>query len=174
MDELRRPEGIERKHVHEAGGSIFRRWPFGLGGLAIVLAPAFLGVYGSDARLSHDGSGVHLEVDGPGRARNGEFFELVLNVEAQRDVRDVVVLIGADLLRDVTVNTLLPDPSEHGFRDGSYEFHFADLAAGESLEVKLDAQINPAHTPTANQGTIAVADGETVLAEVFYVMEVLP
>lgn len=174
MDALHRPDGVERKHVHEAGGSVLRRWPFGLGSLAIVLAPAFFGLYGSDARLSRDGRGVHLEVDGPGRVRNGEFFELVMNVEAQRDVRDVVILIGADLLRNITVNTLLPDPSEHGFRDGSYEFHFGNLAVGDSLEVKLDGQINPGHIPTANQGTIAVADGEAVLVEVFYVMEVLP
>jgi len=174
MDDLPRPGGIEHKHIHEARGSIFRRWPFGLGGLAIVLAPAFFGMYGSDTRLVGAGSGVQLEVEGPGRARNGEFFELVLDVEALRDVQDLVVLVGADLLRDVTVNTVLPDPSEYGFRNGSYEFHFGRLASGASLKVKLDAQINPGHTPSANEATIAVADGESVLAKVFYVMEVLP
>jgi hypothetical protein len=174
MDDLPRPGGIEHKHIHEASGSIFRRWPFGLGGLAIVLAPAFFGVYGSDTKLIGAGNGVQLEVEGPGRARNGEFFELVLKVEAQRDVQDLVVLIGADLLRDVTVNTFLPDPSDYGFRDGSYELRFGRLAAGEGLEVKLDAQINPGHTASANEDTIAIADGESVLANVFYVMEVLP
>jgi hypothetical protein len=174
MDDLPRPGGIEHKHIHEAGGSIFRRWPFGLGILAIILAPAFFGVYGSDTKLEGRGSGVQFEVEGPGRTRNGEFFELILNVEAQRDVQDLVILIGVDLLRDVTVNTLLPDPSEHGFRDGSYEFAFGRLAAGESLEVKLDAQINPGHMPSANEDTIAVADGESELAKVLYVMEVLP
>jgi hypothetical protein len=40
--------------------------------------------------------------------------------------------------------------------------------------VKLDAQINPGHTASANEDTIAIADGESVLANVFYVMEVLP
>jgi hypothetical protein len=172
MDDL--PDGIEQRHIHEASGSIFRRWPFGLGGLMIILAPAFFGVYGSDTTLATADNGVLLEVEGPGRIRNGEFFELLLSVEAHRDIHDLVVLVGADLLLDATVNTLLPDPSEHGFRDGSYEFRFGQLAAGESLEVKIDAQINPDHTPSANDDTISVADGESVLAKVFYVMEVLP
>lgn len=174
MDDLPHPAGVERKHVHEASGSVFHRGPFGLGALAIILAPAFFGVYGSDTKLAAAGNGVRFDVEGPGRTRNGEFFELTLSVEAQRNLQDLIVLIGADLLRDVTVNTLLPDPSEHGFRDGSFEFRFGQLAAGESLNLKLDAQINPGHAPSANQGTIAVADGETVLAKVSYVMEVLP
>lgn len=174
MENLRRPEGIEHKHVHEASGSRFRRSPFGLGGLALLLAPAFFGVYGSNTQLAESGGGVQLEVEGPGRARNGEFFELVLRIAAQKDVRDAVVLIGADLVQDVTVNTLWPDPSEQGFRDGSYELHLGALAAGDNLQVKLDGQINPGHAPTANKGRIAVADGNAVLVELFYVMEVLP
>jgi hypothetical protein len=174
MDNLPRPDGVERKHIHQARGSVLSRWPFGLFGLGVLLAPAFFGIYGSNTKLAGAGSGVQLELEGPGRARNGEFFELLVNIQAQRDIRDVVVLIGADLLRDVTVNTLLPDPSEHGFRDGSYEFHFGRLPAGESIKVKLDAQINPGHTPSANADTVEVADGETPLAKVFYVMEVLP
>ena len=174
MDGRARPQGIEHRHIHEAKGSIFRRWPFGLAALAVVLSPAFFGVYGSKATLAGIGTGVSFTVEGPRRIRNGEFFELVLNIEAQRRVEDAVVLLGAPLFRDMTINTLLPDPSEHGFRNGSFEFRFGALDAGESLLVKLDGQVNPGHTSSANEGAIAVADGETILATVDYAMEVLP
>lgn len=174
MNQPAEPEGIEHKHIHEAKGSIFRRWPFGLAALAVVLSPAFFGVYGSNATLAGTGTDLEFAVEGPRRIRNGEFFEITVNVDAREDLEDVVVLIGASLFRDMTINTLLPDPSEHGFRNGSFEFHFGPLVAGESLQVKVDGQVNPAHTPSANRGVIAVADGETVKAKVDYAVEVLP
>jgi hypothetical protein len=174
MDDLARPEGIEHRHIHAASGSIFRRWPFGLGGLAIVLVPAFFGVYGNDATLEADASEVRFTVEGPARIRNGEFFEITVAVEAKQNIEDLVMLVGSGLLRDVTVNTLLPDPSEHGFRDDSFEFRFGPLNAGERLQVKIDSQINPDHTPSVNGDTIAVADSEEVLATVDYAIEVLP
>lgn len=174
MDNLARPEGIEQSHIHEAGGSIFRRWPFGLAGLAAVLALAFFGVYGKHGQRAASGNEALLRVEGPERLRNGEFFEMVLTVRAQNDIQDLVVLVASDVWRDVTVNTLLPDPSEHGFRDGSYEFRFGPLGAGETLNVKVDAQINPSHTPSVNEGTIEIADGDMVVATLNYAMEVLP
>jgi hypothetical protein len=174
MDNLARPDGIEQHHIHEAQGSLLLRWPFGFAGLAILLAPAFFGVYGEYRRLAASGEAVEFSVEGPGRIRNGEFLEIILSIEARRDIRDVVVLVGADLWRDITVNTLLPDPAEHGFRDGAYEFRFGPLSAGEILNVKVDGQINPHHTPSVNEGRIDIADGDAVLATVNYAMEVLP
>ena len=174
MDHLASPDGIEHKHIHEAQGSVFRRWPVGLAGLALVLLPAFFGVYGRHDIVTAAGNDVRFTVEGPHRVRNGEFLEMVLHVEAQSAIQDLVVLVGADLLRNMTVNTLLPDPAEHGFRNGSFEFRFGRLGAGETLQVKVDAQINPGHTPSTNKDSIAVADGEQILAAVDYAMEVLP
>ena len=174
MDNLVRPDGIEPRHIHEAGGAIARRWPFGLAALGLILALAFFGAYGRHDRLTGSGDEVAVVVHAPLRIRNGEFFEMVLDVEARRDIEDLVVLVGADLWRDVTVNTLLPDPSEHGFRDGFYEFRFGRLAAGERLRVKVDGQVNPSHAPSANKGAIEIADGEVTLTTVDYAMEVLP
>lgn len=174
MNERTRPQGIERKHIHEAKGSTFRRGPFGLAALALVLAPAFFDVYGSKLELAGAGTGLRFTVEGPARLRNGEYFEMILNIEAENAVEDTVVLIGAPLLRDITVNTLLPDPSAQSFRDGSFEFRFGPLGAGENLVVKLDGQVNTSHTPSANEGAIAVAEGEIIVATVDYAMEVLP
>ncbi|HLU05013.1 MAG TPA: hypothetical protein VKZ91_00525 [Woeseiaceae bacterium] len=174
MNEQARPDGIEHRHVHEAQGSILRRRPFGLAALTLVLLPAFFGVYGSKAIVVGTGPEVRLTVEGPSRIRNGEYLEIILNIEAQSQVEEAVVLVGASLLRDITVNTLLPTPSEQGFRDDSFEFRFGRLDASDRLNVKIDAQINTNHTPSASEGAIAVADGETMLTKVDYAIEVLP
>lgn len=151
-----------------------RRWPFSLGGLGVLLGLGFFGVYGADTRLAGAGNSVELVVEGPGRIRNGEFFEMILSVATKRDISDLVVLIDADLWREVTVNTLLPDPSGHGFRRNAFEFRFGALNAGESLLIKVDGQINPSLTLSAHEGPISVADGDAVLTAVTYAMEVLP
>ena len=174
MGDLARPEGIEPRHVHEASGSLVRRRPFDLAGLGLLLGLGFFGFYGADASHTASADGVELAVEGPGRIRNGEFFEMSISVATTRDIADVVILIDTDVWRDVTVNTLLPDPAEHGFRDDAFEFRFGALNAGESLHFKIDGQINPSLALYAHEGAIYVGDGDAVLAAVTYAMEVLP
>lgn len=174
MNDPARPDGIEPHHIHEAHGSLLVRWPFNLAGLAILLALAFVGVFGTAARIVGKGDRVSLAVEGPVRIRNGNFYETVLTVETRRDIRDLVILIDKAIWYEVTVNTILPEPSEQGFHDGSFELHFGRLAADDKLVVKFSAQINSGRRPSTNAGKIAVADGDIVLATVDYAMEVLP
>lgn len=174
MDESARPDGIEHHHVHEARGSLFVRWPFSLAGLGALLVLAFMGVFGADGRLDGAGDGVSLAVQGPVRIRNGSFYDTILTVETRRDIRELVLMVDKDAWYEVTVNTLLPEPSEYGFHDGSYELRFGRLPAGDSLVVKISAQINSGRQPSTNAGQIAVADGDVVLTRVDYRLEVLP
>jgi hypothetical protein len=74
----------------------------------------------------------------------------------------------------MTVNTLLPDPSEQGFANGAFSFNYGKLDGGESLLVKIDGQVNPSHGPSENEGDIFIADDHTTLAGVNFKIEVLP
>lgn len=168
------PAGIESRHIHRAEGTRFQRWPFGTAALGVLLALSFFGVYGDDQKLSDSGEDVQFVVQGPSVIRNGEFFEMMLQVEAGRDIQNLVVLVEPDLWRDMTVNTLLPDPSEQGFVNGAFVFEFGRLGGGKSLLVKIDGQVNPSHGPSANKGEISIADDRTTLASVNFEMEVLP
>jgi hypothetical protein len=174
MDESTRPEGIEHRHIHDARGSLFARWPFSLVCLGALLAVALAGGFGADARLTGTGNDVALTLDGPIRIRNGNFYDTVLTVETGRDIRDLVVLVDQDVWYEVTVNTVLPEPSEYGFRDGFFELRFGRLSAGDSLVLKISAQINSGRNPSTNAGQIALADGDVVLATIDYALEVLP
>ena len=174
MLELPRPDGIQPKHIHDARGSRLRRWPVGLVGLGILLALSFFGVFGAGARIVATGDKVKLILDSPSHIRNGMFFETVITIETERDLRDAVILVDKELWREVTVNTILPEPTEHGFRDGAFEFRYGPLSADERLVVKVALQINSGHRPSANEGSVALADGDAILTTLNYAMEVLP
>jgi len=174
MLESPRPDGIEPKHIHDARGSRLRRWPVGLVGLGVLLALSFFGVFGAGARMVATGEQVELIVDSPSHIRNGMFFETVITIETERDLRDAVILVDKDLWREVTVNTILPEPTEYGFREDAFEFRYGPLTAEERLVIKVALQVNSGHGPSANQGSVALADGDAILATLNYAMEVLP
>jgi hypothetical protein len=174
MNDLHCPEGIESRHVHEEAHGSLHGWPGGLTVLGILLAAALVGIFGGETRLTGAGNGLEVVVDGPVRIRNGEVLEMRLMVSTKRDIRDLVLLVDKDIWHNVTVNTFIPAATGEGFRGGAFEFHFGALPAGNSLLVKVDGQINPSHRPARNDGNISFADGETVLATVSYIMDVLP
>jgi hypothetical protein len=174
MDENGTPEGIERRHIHEARGGWMQNWPVGLVGLGVLLALSVLGVFGSEASRVAAGEGAELTVHAPRNIRNGEFFEMVMTIRAEEAIEDVTLLVGTEVWRDVTVNTFIPAPTEETSQDGTFSFTFGPLEAGSELTVKVDCQINPDHAPAPNRGEITLADGDEAVASVDFVMEVLP
>ncbi|MDQ2689962.1 MAG: hypothetical protein M3Y29_06785 [Chloroflexota bacterium] len=174
MADLDSPEGIERRHIHDTSASPFRGLPIGLIGLGVLLGASVLGLFGTEARQTAASGGVELEVHAPARIRNGEFFEMVVTVTADRPLEAATLVVDADVWRDITINTVIPAPSEETARDGSFAFEFGALDAGERLTVKVDGQVNPDHAPAANEGVIGVADGDETLASIEYRLEVLP
>ncbi len=168
-----RPDGIAPRDIHHS--SLLSRWPFDLAALGVVLLLAFVGVFGANARLNAVGDGVSLAVHAPVRIRNGNFYETVLTVNAPgREIQDLVIRVDRDVFYQVTVNAILPEPSEYTFRDGAYELRFGSLPAGGVLVVQISAQLNSGRKPSTNAGQISVADGDVVLTTVDYAMEVLP
>lgn len=174
MRESDRPDGITKRNIHDARGSFFVRWPFDLAALGLLLVLAFLGVFGSSGTFVAEGGDVGLVIEGPVRIRNGNFYETRLRIDIRRNVRDLVVLVDENVWHEMTVNSTRPEPSEYGFRDGAFELHFGEFEAGENLAIVFDAQVNSGRWPGTNAGTIALADGDEVLATADYALEVLP
>lgn len=173
MNEVIRPDGIEPRHIHEAHGSGMMTWG-GVVLLGAVMLLALFGVFGSESTLSAAGEGVQLTVEGPERIRSGEYFEMMFTIETEREIRDAVLSVDADLWHDLTINTMLPTPTEEGFEDGSFDFHYGALPPGTRLLVKVDGQVNPDYPPGPNQGAIDITDGPSTLASVDYTITVLP
>jgi hypothetical protein len=169
------PEGIEDHHIRPQVGGAWKRLPLGLIGLGLILAMSFGGVFGAERPARGAGSIASVAVDAPGRIRNGEFYEMRVTVEVHEAVDDLVVRVGEDVWRDVTVNTLIPAATEERHEEGAFAFAFGPMAPGTRFVMKIDCQVNPDHTPSANRGPIAVADGDGApLATADYSLEVLP
>jgi hypothetical protein len=173
MNDVQWPDGIKPRHIHEAHGSGFRS----LGSiilLGLLLAASLFGLFGIRDTLTAAGDGVRLAVEGPKRIRSGEYFEMLFTIETEREIRDAALSVDTRIWHDVTINTIIPQPTEEDFRDGSFEFHFGALPPGSRLAVKIDGQINPAYPPGLNEGKVAVVDGAAILAAVEYSMRILP
>lgn len=174
MNGIRRPDGIEHRHIHEARGTRLHAWPSGLVLFGVLIVLAALGILGDREIIATRGEGARLSIEGPSRIRSGEYFEMLFTIEAEREIRDAVLAVGQDVWHDVTINTMIPQPTEEDFEEGSFRFHFGALPPGSRLVVKVDGQINPRYPPGTNRGEIAVVDGASTLTRVAYSMEVLP
>jgi hypothetical protein len=72
--------------------------------------------------------------------------------------------VDARYWRDLTINTMMPAPSDETSEDGDYIFSYGPLKSGQKLTAKFDGQINPplfagtkghlGHTGTARQNQL--------------------
>ncbi len=175
MQELQTPDGIDHRHLEGADRATLNKLPFGLFLLgALLLLGSVFGLFGAEARQTHDGDGAILTIDAPTRVRTGQIYEMVFTLQAERSIEELVLLVEPQVWRGVTINTFMPSAREPRFEDGSFAFRYGPLAAGERFLVKIAAQVDPDHPPSANEGRIAVQDGARELVAARYRMEVLP
>ncbi len=170
------PDGIVPAHADPATGTGRgrRRW-LALILLSALMLAALLGVFGGGkARpLTASGDAATLEVRTARVVRNGVFFETLVRVTARAPIEKAVVAVDATLWRDMTINTMIPAPSEESFKDGAFRFDYGPLKPGESIDIKIDGQINPPLF-AGTRGTVAVLDGERPLAGIPLHITVLP
>lgn len=172
----RYPDGIDPEHaeVRGFGGRGRRRW-IALALLSLLMLAALLGLFGGGKirPMVADGPDVRLELSTPRVIRNGEFFELRVRIIARRDVEKAVLAVPTSLWRDMTINTMIPAASEEKFEGGAFRFEYGALEPGETLDIKIDGQINPPLF-LGTSGRVAVLDDARELAVVPLEITVLP
>ena len=173
--ESRIPDGIGDRHAQDQGGFARHANPLSILILGGMVVAAFLGAFGGgQARpLSISTPAAIVEVITPRTLRNGEFFETRIGVTAQADIADLVIAVPPGLWRDMTINTMIPAASEETFKQDSYRFSYGPLKKGETLQMKVDGQINPPLF-AGTQGEIAVLDGERPIGAIPFAIDVLP
>lgn len=135
--------------------------------LGALLAAALLGVFGGgkSAPVQASSPAATLTVTTPQTLRSGLFFETRMEVTAHRAIDDVVIALPPELWRDQTINTMIPSPDKEAGEDGAFRFHYGSLAAGKSLTIKFDGQINPPLF-AGTRGTVSLQDGDAPLVRV--------
>lgn len=171
----RYPDGIAEEHMPSR-----QRWAkiLAWGVMAILgvfLLVALTGVLGGQRANTHraESSAAVVHVAAPAVLRNGEFFEMRVYVEAKQPIAKPVIALDSDYWRNVTINTMLPAPTEEGFGDGVFEFTYGALEPGDILEVKIDGQINPARFGPS-RGKVELLDDTVPLVSQPLQLTVLP
>lgn len=167
------PDGIDPAHAEPRGGG-WRRWIAVLLLGAIILA-ALLGAFGGGKTrpVIVESDAARLEIRTPRVIRNGVFFETLIRVTARAPIEKAVIAVDATLWRDMTINTMIPAPSDESFKDGAFRFDYGPLKPGDTLDIKIDGQINPPLF-AGTRGSVAVLDGERELAAIPLHITVLP
>ena len=166
------PDGIEPADT-KGGGARFN-W-ISLAVLGLFMVAALLGVFGGGKARSMvmEAPAATLEVHTPRVLRSGLFFETRIRVTAKTPIADAVIVIPASLWRDMTINTMIPAPSEEKAEKGAFRFSYGELKPGEMLDIKVDGQINPPLF-AGNSGTIELHDGDRPIAAIPIEITVLP
>jgi len=169
------PDGISDEHLDEPSRRAIHPTWIGLLVLGGILAASLFGVFGGHRNdtLRQAANGVELSVSTPRTLRNGEFFEIRIELSASRPIAQPAIAISATSLRDLTINTTMPEPAGEKFGDGAFLLEYDPLAPGDTLTVKIDGQSNPTLFG-GTKGRLEVRDGEAVLAAVPLDIRVLP
>ena len=168
------PDGIKQQHIRETRGIRQYRTAVGVIALAAASGAAAIGLLGApDAARVTTAERGGLEVYGPRLIRTGEFFEMRFRAHAIDDLDEAVITVEDGIWRDITVNTMIPAPTEETHEDGEFRFTLGPLEAGQTFLLKVDLQINPDHFG-GNTGTIGLHDGSELIAELTYELGVLP
>ena len=168
------PDGIQQKHLTGGQATPLGRWlSLLIPGVLLTLAMAGLFGGGRSARLIADAPSAHAALTIPTTLRSGVFFETDVDVLARKDIEDLTIALTAELWRDMTINTTLPEAAEQDYRGGLFRFRYGPVKAGNRIKIKFDGQINPPLIGI-NRGEVAVFDGQNRLATIPVTIKVLP
>lgn len=169
----RYPDGITETHLT-------CRWPRSASPLSFLVLAAIIliavsGALGGFPNPSRSTAGpkARLTLEAPQIARSGMVFEMRMRIDAAHAIARPVIAVSPRYWHELTINTMIPAAADESYGHGGYRFEYAPLAAGDTLLIKVDGQINPALVG-GTAGHVTLYDGETPLAALATRLEVRP
>jgi hypothetical protein len=129
----------DASEVFELGA---RRAFFGL--LTIALLFGLANAYGQSPTGSRvEASAALLEVSAPVDVRGGLYFQGRYRITAYEEIEKATLVLASGWLESMHINTIEPSPVGESSRDGDLALDFGHVAAGDSITVYLQFQVNP-------------------------------
>ena len=161
------PQSLTLKHnrdateVYELGA---RRVFFVL--LAIVLLFGLANAFGQSPTGSEvEASAARLEVSAPVDVRGGLYFQGRFRITAHEEIAKATLVLAPGWLESMHINTIEPAPVGEASRDGDLALDFGHIAAGDSITVYLQFQVNPNNVGRKSQD-VRLYDDTELLATV--------
>ena len=169
----RPPDGIGEDQIQPAEGRRRAASPLSLFVFGAVIVFGLIGLLGRERTFVAEGNGVELGVHSPEIIRNGEFFEIKIDVRSSEPIDQLVIGVADTLWVDMTVNTMIPAAAEEEHVGGEFRFAFAELEPNDAFLFKIDLQVNP-DIVAGNDGVVTVYDDEAELVATDVSILVLP
>ena len=171
---VERPQGIDDTHVQQVW---WHKHASPVSALLIgaLLLAALLGMFGGQPhpvrKITSPSATVELQF--PEILRNGEFFEMRATITAQRNFEDLRLAVDARYWRDLTINTMVPAPTEEMSEKGEYIFSYGPVESGRTVTLKFDGQINPPMF-AGTKGHLKLMDGDETISVIPVALKVFP
>jgi GTPase len=170
------PEGVDAARDRDLEGRgrhpVIRR-----GILALLLAlvvVALFNVFGQQTDTSHaSGRGASIVVDSPARVRGGLIFQARFTVTAATKLQHPVLVLQRGWLESMSVNSIVPDPSQQSSTAQSLQLSLDPMEAGDTTVIRIYFQVNPTNVGRRGQD-VTVADGNTTLVTVHRSITIFP
>jgi hypothetical protein len=112
--------------------------------LTIVLLFGLANAYGQSPTGSEvDSPAALLEVSAPLDVRGGLYFQGRFRITAHEEITKATLVLAPGWLESTHINTVEPAPVGESSRDGELALDFGHIAAGDSITVYLQFQVNP-------------------------------
>lgn len=168
------PDGINADHLKPGRAAQIKSWlPLPLLGGVLLLALTGLFGGGPSLRKAAVSDAARLTVEAPPILRNGQIFEVQISVLAEGELARPTIAVDTSYWRNITLNTIRPEPAAQGFREGAVLLEYDRLGAGETLLITFEAQVNPVFGQHS-RAHVRLLDGQTELAGLPLQMKVLP
>ena len=135
--------------------------------LFILIVAALANFFGQAAATdTASGAGGSLSVKAPSRVRGGLTYQGEFVIHAKEALAAPTLVLERGWVDQTTVNTLEPEPAGTTTdADGDLKVRFPAMAAGRTLVVYIDFQVNSINVGTHDAG-VALYDGSKPIASI--------
>jgi Mn2+/Fe2+ NRAMP family transporter len=170
------PDGIALERNRDLVGWMHSPWIRRVILCCIAVLPvlALLNVFGQHPTTSSASSpAVSVNVTAPARLRSGLIFQVRTQVLARRDVGQLQIAFDKGWWESMSVNSIVPEPTEESSENGRVVLSYGKLPAGQTLVSWIYFMVNPTNVGKRTEN-IDVLDGSNVLVHIHRALTIFP
>jgi hypothetical protein len=170
------PEGIALERHRDLGGRSRGPWVRRTLLCCIAALPllALLDIFGQRPNTSSaDSPAASMSITAPARLRSGLIFQVRVRVLAHREIKQPQIIFDEGWWESMSVNSIVPEPSEASSKDGRVELTYGKLEPGQSLVSWIYFQVNPTNVGKRREH-VELDDGNTPLLSVHRALTIFP
>jgi hypothetical protein len=142
--------------------------------IAVLPVLALLNFFGQHPTTSSASSpAASMNVTAPARLRDGLIFQVRVQVNAVRPIKELEIVFDKGWLESMSVNSLVPEPSEESSEEGRVVLSYGKLAAGQQHVTWIYFQVNPTNVAKRSEN-VELRDGSTPLLRIHRAITIFP